>query len=161
MIKKIPEDLVYKSSELIDAQYRLSTASQKVAATLISKIDPEKKELPVFDLSVAEYARLMNISKQAAYALIDKTTMELKQIVITLRNPNIRSYTRLGMFRECHYDDEKKHVTFEFEQRLENHLRDFAGNVTTYQIRQIKRQKSRYAHRESEILRKAHTVPVC
>ncbi|MGI9274177.1 MAG: replication initiation protein [Endozoicomonas sp.] len=153
-----PKHLVYKSNELIEAQYKLSAAAQKVAAVLISKIDPNDPELPVFDLSVTDYAKLMGVSKQAAYKLIDKTTYELKQIVITLRKPGSASYTRLGMFRECHYDDDDKRVLFEFENRLDTHLRDFAGNFTQYQVKQIKQLKSRYAIRLYEILRKSHPI---
>ena len=154
--------LVYKSNELIEAQYELSSASQKVAAMLISKIDPTTDApLPSFHLTVPEYAELMGLSKQAVYDHLLKVTLELKRVVITLRDSGSKSYRRLGMFRECEFDNTNpngQRVIFEFEDRLDAHLRDFAGNFTYYQVRQIKRLKSQYSIRLYELLRKSHPL---
>ena len=157
------EPLVYKSSELIEAQYDLSAAAQKVAAALISRIDPtSEKPLPVFDMTVTEYCDLIGVSRQAAYAHLEKVTIELKRIVITLREHGSKSYRRLGMFRQCEYveslDDQGHRVLFEFEDRLDSHLRDFAGNFTSYQVRQIRKLRSQYSIRLYELLRKSHPV---
>ena len=152
------EELVYKSNELIEAQYNLSAIAQKVAAVLISKVDPKSDILPIFSLSVKEYANLLGITPQVAYRSIDKVTTELKQVVIIIKKIGTKSFVKLGMFRECHYDDDEKIVRFEFEQRLEPHLKDFSGNFTKYQVKQIKKIKSRYSIRMYEILRKVHPI---
>lgn len=151
-------DLVCKSNELIEAQFDLSASAQKVNAVLVSQINPRGKILPRFDLSVTEYAKLVGISPQAAYKSIDAITTELKKLVVNLRDRGSKSFIKLSMFRECRYDDEQKRVWFEFESRLDAHLRDFAGTFTSYQVEQIKKLKSRYAIRMYEILRKAHPL---
>ncbi|MCG7915919.1 MAG: replication initiation protein [Candidatus Thiodiazotropha weberae] len=158
MFKGEKGELVYKSNELIEAQYELSAAAQKVAATLISKIDPNGGELPRFNLTVVEYAQMFGIARQSAYEMIDNVTSELKRVLIVLREPGSRSFTKLSLFRECHYTEEEKRVEFEFEERLDKHLRDFAGNFTRYQIRQIKKLKSKYSIRLYELLRKSHPI---
>ena len=129
---------------------------------LISKIDPTTDApLPSFHLTVPEYAELMGLSKQAVYDHLLKVTLELKRVVITLRDSGSKSYRRLGMFRECEFDNTNpngQRVIFEFEDRLDAHLRDFAGNFTYYQVRQIKRLKSQYSIRLYELLRKSHPL---
>ncbi|RDH41492.1 replication initiation protein [Zooshikella ganghwensis] len=162
MVEKTPKasfnPLVYKSNEFIEGHYKLSAFSQKVAATLISKVDPNGEHLPTFKLSVSEYASLLGISKQAIYKTIDKTTTELKQVVIRLRKPESRSFVKVGLFSACVYDEEDKTVEFEFDSRLDKHLRDFAGNFTRYQIKQIQQLDSKYSIRLYEILRKCHPL---
>ncbi|MET4817731.1 hypothetical protein V5J36_000176 [Endozoicomonas sp. NE41] len=80
------DDLVVKSNELIEGHYRLSAASQKIAAALISKVDPRGKgPLPEFQFSIPEYAKFFGLTESVAYRMINKTTLELKKITITLR----------------------------------------------------------------------------
>ena len=149
---------VGSGNEIVDAQWGLSAAAQKVTAVLISKVDPLKDGLPVFRMSIPEFADVMGISRQAAYKMAEGITFELKAVQLALKSPVSAKITRLSLFRQSEYDLEEGTVGFEFESRLEKHLRDFSGNFTRYQVKQIKCLNSRYAIRLYEILRKAHPM---
>ena len=77
--------LVYKSNDLIEAHFKLSTAAQKITIILISNINPKINELPKFTMSVKNYAHLLDITPQAVYKSIDKITTEFKKAVVVIR----------------------------------------------------------------------------
>ena len=151
-------DLVYKSNELIMGHYALSAAAQKVAASLIGRVNPDHDTLPEFQMSVAEYAQMLNISRQTAYESLDNITTELKQLVIRLQGREEESFEKISLFSRCRYDHRDKVVAFTFEPLMEPHIRDFKRNFTKYQLEQIRQLKSRYSIRLYEILRKSHPL---
>ena len=154
------QELVVKSNELIEGHYNLSAVSQKLSAAVISLVNPRDTEnpLPEFTFTIQECAVLLGVSEQRVRLVIDKVTLELKQVVITLRKRDSGSYRRVGLFNYCEYDEEKKTIGFKFEPALDFHIRDFARNFTQYQLEQIKALKSKYSIRLYEILRKAHPI---
>lgn len=156
------QELVVKSNELIEGHYHLSAVSQKVSAAVISLVNPLDIEnpLPEFVFTIREFSALLGVSERRVRQVIDNVTLELKQVVITLRKRNSESYRRVGLFNYCDYNDEEKTVGFKFEPALDAYIRDFASNFTQYQLAQIKELKSKYAIRLYEILRKAHPVSV-
>ena len=172
-----PADMVYKSREfieakyvrgkplrnadnqLVEAQYGLSAPAQKLTAVLISKVNPLGDTLPSFKLSMSEFSDLMGIRRQSAHEMVDNLTTELMQVFLDIRRPDsIKSFDKLTLFTRSRYDHDEKIVEFEFEPRLDHHLRDFSGNFTKYHVDQIKKLTSKYAIRLYEILRQAHPM---
>ncbi len=155
-------ELVYKSNRLIEGRYRLSAVAQKMCASVISRVDPTERigtPLPTYRLTITEIAEMTGVKKQVLYRTITKYTKELKQIVILIDRADGRpGYRQLGLFREFEYDGVDGVLTVEFESRLEEHIRDFAGNFTKYYLGELTGLKSRYSIRLYELLRKSHNM---
>lgn len=151
--------LVYKSNELIEGRYVLSAVAQKIAASVISRVDPRGDEpLPKFQMTIPELAELSGIRKDVLYRTISSYTKELKAIVIEVRKMGSDNYRQLGLFREFEFDSDQRILSIEFEGRLEEHIRDFSGNFTRYQLIQLRELDSKYSIRLYEVLRKAHNM---
>ncbi len=151
--------LVYKSNELIEGRYALSAVAQKLAASVISRVDPRGEDpLPKFKMTIPELSELSGIQKEVLYRTIGSYTKELQAIVIEIRKIGSNDYRQLGLFREFEFDSNKRILSIEFEGRLEEHIRDFSGNFTRYQMIQLRELNSKYAIRLYEILRKAHNM---
>lgn len=153
--------LVYKSNSLIEGRYKLSANAQKIAASLISKVNPHSTDepLPTFSMKVPELAALCSVNEKKLYSTISSYTKELKSLVIELRDEeNIGYYRHLGLFREFEFDPREGVLNASFEEKLEEHIRDFSGNFTRYQLIQLQHLKSRYSTRLYEILRKARNM---
>ena len=151
--------LVYKSNSLIEGHYKLSAAAQKIAASLISRVNPHGNEpLPTFQLTIRELAELCSLNEKKLFVSLPNYTSELKSIVIHLIKPDNQGYRQLGLFREFDFNYKTRKLNIEFEERLEHHIRDFAGNFTRYQLVQLQHLKSRYSVRLYEILRKARNI---
>ncbi len=155
-------ELVYKSNRLIEGRYRLSAVAQQMCASVISRVDPTEKmgtPLPKFRLTIAQIAEMTGVKKQVLYRPITKYTKALKQIVILIDRADGRpGYRQLGLFREFEYDAVDGVLSVEFESRLEEHIRDFAGNFTKYYLGELTELKSRYSIRLYELLRKSHNM---
>lgn len=152
------EVMVYKSSELIEARYRMTSTAQKIAATVIGRVDPTGKEpLPQFKMTLPELVELSGIPREVINRSIGKYTKELKAIVVELRAHDGISYIQLGLFRKFQFEKDKI-LHIQFEEELERHIRDFSGNFTKYQLAQLQDLNSGFAVRLYEILRKAHNM---
>lgn len=77
--------LVYKRNELVHGHIRMTAASQKVLATVISMINPLNTDgLPHFKFGVPEFAALCGVSVQYIYKTIKDITIELQGKVLTV-----------------------------------------------------------------------------
>ena len=155
--------VVYKSNKLIEGRYVLSAVAQKIAAAVISRVDPRPSKsgdpLPQFVLSMAELCEIAGISRPVLYRKIRSYTKELKSIVVEVeREDRKEGYKQLGLFREFDFDGSNMTLNIEFEGRIEEHIRDFAGNFTKYQLVQLSGLVSRYSIRLYELLRKSHNM---
>lgn len=77
--------LVYKRNELVHGHIRMSAASQKVLATVISMINPLSEDgVPRFKFGVPEFAAICGVSPQYVYKTIRDITIELQGKVLTV-----------------------------------------------------------------------------
>lgn len=158
-------NMVVKSNDLIEGHYRMSVNAQKLAAAIISLVDPKPgqqdqgEQLPVFNFTMPELARILEIDRDNARKRLKPAMKELKNIQIEVKKPdNPGSFILLSLFRTCGYLEREGVVRFEFEERLRSYVRYLAGNFTQYQLVQIKKLRSSYSLRLYEILRKAHPI---
>lgn len=158
-------NMVVKSNDLIEGHYRMSVNAQKLAAAIISLVDPmsgkedQGEPLPIFDFTMSELARILEIDRDNARKRLKPAMKELKNIQIEVRKPDDpESFILLSLFRTCGYLDREGVARFEFEERLRSYVRYLAGNFTQYQLVQIKKLRSSYSLRLYEILRKGHPI---
>lgn len=77
--------LVYKRNELVHGHIRMTAASQKVLATVVSMINPLNTDgVPQFEFSVPEFAAICGVSTQYVYKSIRSITRELQGRVLTV-----------------------------------------------------------------------------
>ena len=161
----IDKNMVVKSNDLIEGHYRMSVNAQKLAASIISLVDPKQGQkdngsaLPVFNFTMPELAKILEIDRDNARKRLKSAMKELKNIQIEVRKPDDPgSFILLSLFRTCGFLDREGVARFEFEDRLRSYVRYLAGNFTQYQLVQIKKLRSSYSLRLYEILRKAHPL---
>ncbi|WP_165773639.1 replication initiation protein [Zooshikella ganghwensis] len=153
---KVQKELVVKRNELIEGRYQLSAMAQKVAAALISRVNPHDSSLPKFKVTRKEAIELLCIDNNQYRRNMDKVTTELGKILITLDDG--KKETKINMFLKSIYEKSDGSVTFEFHPDVEPYIRDFQLNFTQYQLSQIRELKSKYAIRLYEILRRRHPI---
>ncbi|MGI0120209.1 replication initiation protein [Zooshikella sp. RANM57] len=150
------KELVIKRNELIEGRYKLSAMSQKVAAVLISRVNPHDSILPQFVITREEAIAELGIAESQYRRYMKKITTELAHIVIILDEE--KEETTINMFLKSVYDKPTGKVTFEFHPEIEPYIRDFQRNFTQYQLQQIRELNSKYSIRLYEILRRYHPL---
>lgn len=152
--EQIALPLVYKANELIEGKYALTTVAQKIAAGVLSKVNPtDDSALPTFSLTLKELSTISGVSEGVLRNKLSSYTHELKAVVIELRKVGQLSYQQVSLFRKFAYDDDTRALKVIFEDEMEQYIRNFSGNFTKYQISQIQKLKSSYAVRLYEIMR--------
>lgn len=158
-------DWVVKRNELIEAHYKLSPASQKIIAALISKVNPkikleEGEKLPAFTLTTQELADLVGgVSKQYLYKELVKITLECQSVAFRLIDidddgDGMPSYTNISLFHTSKYNKKKQQVEFIFHENIQPYIINLYGNFTQYQITQIQSLTSSHSIRIYELLRR-------
>lgn len=176
---------VYKRNELIHGSYTLSTFGLKTLSVLISRIDPRATdgEMPAFEMSVIEFARLMGVSRQRVYEVIEQVTDELQSQfarlplrdfeyekavlkeradaraegreirAIARPKPDPRSFIKVSWFDYSRYDQNTGKISFAFHRDMAPYLRDFSGFFTKYSPQAVLGMRSFYSIRLYEIFR--------
>lgn len=78
------DPVVYKRNEFIRAPSPLSPHAQKLLAICLTKQDPYGDEFMPINFSRTDLARLLSISRQRIYQVIDELTSELTSVSLTL-----------------------------------------------------------------------------
>ncbi|GGO83812.1 hypothetical protein GCM10011348_28530 [Marinobacterium nitratireducens] len=176
--------LVYKRNEIIHGHFSMRTLALKTFSCVLSKLDPRSTEFHPVNFSRTELARLVKITRQSMYELVDDLTTELQQAVVkvpyidkdweeALRAERIAaqregrkvrnipkptggdSYVKVNLFQKAAYNAEANLITFVFNERLKDYLIDLRGNFTYYQLNSVITMSSGHAIRLYEILRAA------
>jgi len=151
-------DLVVKRNELIEGHYMLSATAQKVAAAVISKVNPKEKTVKPIRFTSVEIREIIGVTKQHYYKAIDEVTDDLGKVLIKHKDIKSGKVVKSNMFLRSIFDPADKTLVFEVHPDMIPYVIDFAGNFTKYQIKQIQQLKSKYAIRLYELLRKYHPI---
>ena len=91
------------ANNLIEGRYRLPLVAAKLTDMMISKIGPDDKEIPWFDISVSEYLNLTgNTRTGEIYKSIDEATTVLMKQVIKLKTDG-GGFKKFNWFHEIEY----------------------------------------------------------
>ena len=183
--KEIRQHYVYKRNELVHGKFALSAFSLKTLSVLISRIDPQADSLdmPTFKFSIPEFARMMKVSRQRVYEVIENVTDELQQQVARLPKreyeyekaveeekrlaaeedrkpkkiprpkPDSRSFRKVNWFDHSELDASTGTIHFTFHRDMAPYIRGFSGYFTKYSPDMILDMRSQYSIRLYEILR--------
>jgi len=84
IIENRRDPVVYKRNEFIRAPSPLSPHAQKLLAICLTKQDPYSTEFNPVNFSRTDLARMLGISRQRIYQVIDELTSELTSVTLTL-----------------------------------------------------------------------------
>ncbi|GAB0154663.1 replication initiation protein [Marinobacterium sp. BA1] len=178
------EPLVYKRNELVHGHYDLSAMAHKVLDAILTLIDPFADEVHPVNLSQAEMARLLGISRQTLNECMDSIVSEL--MGIDLKVPYIQedweaavraeqiqaaregraprkikkpvegsSWTYIKLFDRAPNNHESRILTFVFHQRIHAYIAKLRGNYTYYQLQRVRDMGGKYSIRLYSIFRSA------
>lgn len=153
------KNLVVKSNRLIEAGYRLTLQEQRVILLCITKIKPkEHLYTKVFSISAAEYAEKFGIKLSNAYK-------ELKQIIDTLYNRNVKIYDKeanvegeLRWVQKKLYFNNEGYAEITLTDDLLPLLSELKSAFTSYNLDYVAGMKSIYAIRMYELFKQFGSI---
>lgn len=123
-----PQAIVRQSSELVEANYRLSVSEQKVILNFISQIDSSKNELGVMRIGAKSLSDACGFNAQSGYRQLQETLKKLLNRSIILQRRDGSGWYGSHWVQSCDYvkledgDSDCSYVEFELDNRLLPHF---------------------------------------
>lgn len=150
---------VYKSNALVEAQYRLSIAEQRIMLACISQVrrDQSLTDEVLYSVSAAEIAAMSNTSTKQAYRELEKAALRLKRREVRLiQEPNGQGHKRkvmvTGWVQTIIYVEEEGRVELRFTKDMLPYLTLLTEQFTRYALADVAQMTSAHGIRLYELL---------
>jgi plasmid replication initiation protein len=145
-------NIIAKSNDLIEAQYRLSLNEQRLILLLISVIQPEDDDFYDYDLRVSEFAIMFGIENvKNIHALVEEASKNLVGKRLDLSEGDNKKY--VAWLSHAEYIEGKGIINISFHKSLKPYLLQLKRRYTQYNLRYVVRFKSSYSIRLYELLK--------
>jgi plasmid replication initiation protein len=143
---------VRQSNSLIDASYRIASVGEgRLIRALIAQISPSDEDFKLYRVSVADFARLFDITGEAAYEQIKKAADELTSRKIKIEKG--KSWLFMNWLSSAEYVQGSGYVELCFDKKLKPYLLQLKGYFTQYELENVVSFKSAYSIRIFELLK--------
>lgn len=150
---------IYKSNALVEAQYRLSVAEQRIMLACISQVrrDQPITDNELYSVSAAEIAAMSDTSTKQAYRELEKAALRLKRREVRLiEEPNGQGRKRkvmlTGWVQTIIYVEEEGRVELRFTKDMLPYLTQLSTQFTKYALADVSQMTSAHAIRLYELL---------
>lgn len=128
-IKRVsPQAIVRQSHELVEANYKLTAAEQKIILNFIAQIDSSKTELDVMRIGAKSLSDSCGFNPQSGYRQLQTTLKKLLNRSIILQRRDGSGWYGTHWVQSCDYvraedgDSDCSYVEFEMDNRLYPHF---------------------------------------
>jgi plasmid replication initiation protein len=143
---------VRQSNTLIDASYRIASVGEgRLIRALIAQISPSDEDFKLYRVAVADFARLFDITGEAAYEQIKKAADELTSRKIRIQKG--KSWLFMNWLSSAEYIQGSGYVELCFDKKLKPYLLQLKGYFTQYELESVVSFKSAYSIRIYELLK--------
>lgn len=158
MIKIESKNLIVKSNNLIEANYRLSAGEQKILYKLITSIKKDDLDFKEYEFKVSEFLELLEINNPRKYKDVQKITYSLIGKRISIYNEELKKLTQVTWLAQAEYYEHQGMVKLAFAPALKPYLLQLKGNFTRFEVQNLMRLRSGYAMRLYELLYQYMTI---
>ena len=145
-------NIVAKSNNLIEAQYKLSLNEQRLIILLSSVIQPYDDDFHDYDLRVTEFAIMFDIqSVKNIHALVEEAAKSLVGKRLDLSRGKEKEY--VAWLSHAKYIEGKGIINISFDKSLKPYLLQLKSHFTQYRLLYVIKFKSSYSIRLYEILK--------
>jgi len=148
-----PNRKISKSNNLIQAEFKLSVAEQRLILCAISQIDSrETPKETVIKITAEQYSILFNIDKSTAYQQMQDAQKRLSERKpVTLTDDNDKKEVAHWVSSITYYKNLGS-VELTLSTKIMTYLTQLTGSFTSYELRQVTRMNREYTFRLFELL---------
>lgn len=143
--------IVTQSNHLVEARYNLSLGEQRLILAMISQIQPNDEDFKPYQISIAEFADFIGVSKNSMYQECQKITKKLLSRVVEINESN--GLLQTGWVSSAKYIDGSGIVNLAFDPLLKPYLLQLKGNFTSCKFDMLLSFKSQYTMRMYTLLK--------
>lgn len=154
MGQNVPQQLVRKSNDLIEARYRLSVEEQKIILLLASQISSSDEDFNEYELHVAKFASQFGLELNGKlYTSMEQAAEGLLGRVISLKTETEDTVARTVWFSYIEYVKGKGRIKLRFDKSLKPYLLQLKQHFTQYPLQHVVNFRCQYSVRLYELLK--------
>lgn len=148
------QNLVYKSNDLMTANYKLTVAEQRIILMCIAKISRDPTQVvtdeKMYSFTAREYAEMCEISLMAAYSDIKEAADQLfeRRVIFNLHDRERKT----RWIQTADYVDGEGRVELRFSKEILPLLGNLRSNFTKYSLNAVARLSSPHAFRMYDLI---------
>lgn len=123
---------------------KLSLKARKMLYIAISQCRKNDKNFYTYQISIKEFANLMNITPEAVYQEADKITDELMTGILCVVPEKNKYFKKYSIFSMCEYDHDGI-LRFKLNQDMSDFLLQLKGNFSQPLLNDFMKMKSPYS----------------
>jgi plasmid replication initiation protein len=151
IIKK--DELIVQHNHLIEARYRLTLQEKRLMCWLASQVKQTDEDFKEHELSIKEFAGLVEVKGDHLYKSLDLITHKLMQKIITIKSLTKKGFTKAALLGGVKYHEGQGTIKLSFHPYLKPYMLQLKERFTKINLGDVLGLKSTHAIRIYELLK--------
>ena len=157
MLEMSEKTLVVQHNAVIEARYKLSVEEQRLIKTLVSQIQSGDEDFKIYEIKIADLAKLLDVSGSSYYDRVKKVTRKILGNVLSFTDEN-GNEIQTNWLSSAKYYKGKGMVALRFDPELKPYLLQLKKLFTSYELGNILHLKGMYSIRIYELLKQYERI---
>jgi plasmid replication initiation protein len=151
-------ELIIQHNHLIEARYHLTLQEKRLMCWLASQVKPTDEDFKEHDLSIREFATLVEIKGDHLYKTLDTITHKLMQKILTIKSIDDSEFTKAALLGGVKYLKKKGIIKLSFHPYLKPYMLQVKERFTKISLGDIIGLKSVHAIRIYELIKQYESI---
>jgi plasmid replication initiation protein len=157
--KEEPQNqLIVHHNHLIEARYHLTLQEKRLMCWLASQVNQTDEDFKEHELSIKEFAALVDVKGDHLYKTLDTITHKLMQKIITIRMLDKKGFAKAALLGGAKYYEGEGIIKLSFHPYLKPYMLQLKERFTQIRLGDIIGLKSIHAIRIYEILKQYESI---
>lgn len=153
-------DLIVQHNHLIEARYRLTLQEKRLMCWLASQVKQTDEDFKEHELSIKEFAGLVEVKGDHLYKSLDLITHKLMQKIITIKSLTKKGFTKAALLGGVKYHEGQGTIKLSFHPYLKPYMLQLKERFTKINLGDVLGLKSTHAIRIYELLKQYEPIGV-
>ena len=151
-------ELIVQHNNLIEARYHLTLQEKRLMCWLASQVKPIDEDFKEHELSIKEFAALVEVKGDHLYKTLDDITHKLMQKIITIRMLEKKGFMKAALLGGAKYYEGQGIIKLSFHPYLKPYMLQLKERFTQIRLGDVIGLKSVHAIRIYELLKQYESI---
>jgi plasmid replication initiation protein len=151
-------ELIVQHNHLIEARYHLTLQEKRLMCWLASQVKQTDEDFKEHELSIKEFAELIDVKGDHLYKTLDTITHKLMQKIITIRSLKKKGFAKAALLGGVEYYEGQGIIKLSFHPYLKPYMLQLKDRFTQISLGDVMGLKSVHAMRIYEVLKQYESI---
>ena len=151
-------ELIVQHNHLIEARYHLTLQEKRLMCWLASQVRQSDEDFKEHELSIKEFAELVDVKGDHLYKTLDTITHKLMQKIITIRSLTKKGFAKAALLGGVQYYEGEGIIKLSFHPYLKPYMLQLRERFTQIRLGDIMGLKSVHSMRIYELTKQYQLI---